>query len=71
MRSIAGPVCCEEKLGSEIMQFPLCDHGFCKECVTGHLTVRILGGFVHNTCLDEKCTTPATRAIVSNFHMLF
>lgn len=54
-------VCFLEKLGSSMMQFPICNHVFCKECMKDFFKVRISDGSVNGLCCpEEKCTSQAS-----------
>ena len=50
------PICFCMKPGTECLQLGKCGHIFCKECLSGFLSVHIAEGSVNNlTCLVDKC----------------
>ena len=54
-------VCFAEKLGSAMMQFPICNHVFCKECMKDYFVIRIADGVASGlSCPEEKCTSVAS-----------
>jgi hypothetical protein len=53
-------------VGSQMMEFPSCNHVFCKKCVGNHFTERILRNFVNDIfCPDGgKCESHASPDLV-------
>ena len=46
------------QVGGQCVQFLGCDHVYCKDCMSGYLTVRIGEGAVSNlNCPTDKCDT--------------
>lgn len=59
-------VCFVEKLGSAMMQYPICNHVFCKECMKDYFVIRIADGLANGLCCpEEKCTSVASPSQVN------
>lgn len=53
-------VCFSEKLGGLCIQFPSCQHTFCRECMKSYFEVQINDGNVKGlTCPYDKCDSQA------------
>ena len=58
-------VCFAEKLGHQCLQFDVCGHVYCKECMHGYFKVQIQEGSVQSlTCPFDQCETQAHPAQV-------
>lgn len=58
-------ICFEEKMGSECLPFPHCDHVYCKVCITEYFSVQITDGNVKAlTCPEQKCESQASQTQV-------
>lgn len=58
-------ICFSEKLGSQCVKFPQCDHAYCTECVTGYFLVQINDGSVRAlNCPEDKCDSQANPDMV-------
>lgn len=58
-------VCFNEKIGSDCISFPLCNHVYCMECMTDYFNIQIADGSVRAlTCPEDKCETQADPLLV-------
>ena len=54
-------VCFCEKLGVTCIQFPSCNHVYCKECMRSYFEIKIAEGAVNGLhCPEDKCTSQAS-----------
>lgn len=60
-------VCFCEKVGSQCVQFPKCEHVYCKQCMSEYFRIQITDGSVRAlTCPEEKCETQADPNLVKS-----
>ena len=60
-------ICLTDKVGGQCLQFLGCRHVYCRDCITGYLTVRIGEGAVSNlNCPTEGCGTQILPTQVSD-----
>ncbi|PIK59271.1 putative E3 ubiquitin-protein ligase RNF14-like [Apostichopus japonicus] len=58
-------ICFEEKMGTECLRFPHCEHVYCKLCITEYFNVQITDGNVKAlTCPEQKCDSQASQTQV-------
>ena len=62
-------VCFCDKLGVTCIQFPSCNHVYCKECMRSYFEIKIAEGAVNGLhCPEDKCTSQASPGQVSSKH---
>lgn len=65
-------ICFEEKMGTECLRFPHCEHVYCKLCITEYFNVQITDGNVKAlTCPEQKCDSQASQTQVSRHEFCY